>query len=254
MNEYQTIQLHKQLKIVLIGDNCIDEYQYGTVDRLSPEAPVPVFQNQHLVTKPGMAANVQANLEALGCQVTAYLGIPSVKTRLIDLRSNQHIVRIDRDRENEPLSMAALDLSEYDAVVISDYNKGFVTYELVEQVIAMSSVPVFVDTKKIDLARFEGAVVKINSSENSSARTFPTELIVTMGKDGARYKGRHYPAVDIDVVDVCGAGDTFLAALVYGYLVEGDMSTAIAFAVQAGAVTVQHTGVYAPTLEEIVCV
>jgi bifunctional ADP-heptose synthase (sugar kinase/adenylyltransferase) len=254
MNEYQTIQPHKQLKIVLIGDNCIDEYQYGTVDRLSPEAPVPVFKNQHLETKPGMAANVQANLEALGCRVTAYLGIPSVKTRLIDSRSNQHIVRIDLDRDNDPLVIADLDLSNYDAVVISDYNKGFVTYELVEQIIAMSSIPVFVDTKKIDLARFQGAIVKINSSENSSARTFPTELIVTMGKHGAQYQGRHYPAVDIDVVDVCGAGDTFLAALVYGYLVEGNMSTAIEFAVQAGAVTVKHMGVYAPTLEEIICV
>lgn len=254
MNEYQTIQLRKQLKIVLIGDNCIDEYQYGTVDRLSPEAPVPVFRNQYMETKPGMAANVQANLEALGCEVTAYLSTPSVKTRLIDTRSNQHIVRIDRDQESEPLAMAALDLSEYDAVVISDYNKGFVTYELIEQVIAMSSIPVFVDTKKIDLARFEGAIVKINSSENSSARTLPTELIVTMGMHGARYKDRQYPATRIDVVDVCGAGDTFLAALVYGYLVEGNMSTAIAFAVQAGAVTVQHMGVYAPTLEEIICV
>jgi D-beta-D-heptose 7-phosphate kinase/D-beta-D-heptose 1-phosphate adenosyltransferase len=254
MNEYQTIQPHKQLKIVLIGDNCIDEYQYGTVDRLSPEAPVPVFRDKHLITKPGMAANVQANLEALGCQVTAYLSMPSVKTRLIDLRSNQHIVRIDRDQESEPLILADLDLSEYDAVVISDYNKGFVTYELVEQIIQSTSLPVFIDTKKIDLVRFEGAVVKINSLENGLAKTFPTELIVTMGKHGAKYKGRQYPAVDIDVVDVCGAGDTFLAALVFGYLMEGDMSTAIAFAVQAGAVTVQHTGVYAPTLEEIVCV
>lgn len=251
MNEYQTIQPPKQLKIVLIGDNCIDEYQYGTVDRLSPEAPVPVFQNTHLVTKPGMAANVQANLEALGCHVTAYLGMPSVKTRLIDSRSNQHIVRIDRDRENDPLVIADLDLSDYDAVVISDYNKGFVTYELVEQIVCASPVPVFVDTKKTDLARFEGAVVKINSFEHSLAKTFPTELIVTLGKHGARYRDQVYPADSIEVVDVCGAGDTFLAALVYQYLCEHDMGHAIEFAVSASAVTVQHTGVYAPTLEEI---
>ena len=254
MNEYQTIQPHKQLKIVLIGDNCIDEYQYGTVDRLSPEAPVPVFRDRHIDTKPGMAANVQTNLEALGCEVTAYLGIPSVKTRIIDIRSNQHIVRIDRDRESEPLIMADFDFSGYDAVVISDYNKGFVTYELVEQIIQSTSLPVFVDTKKTDLARFEGAVVKINSSENGSAKTFPSELIVTMGNRGARYQGVTYDAKSIEVVDVCGAGDTFLAALVYGYLKEGTMPIAIAFAIQASAVTVQHMGVYAPTLEEILCV
>ena len=254
MNEYQTIQPPKQLKIALIGDNCIDEYQFGTVDRISPEAPVPVFRDQYIDTKPGMAANVKANLEALGCEVTAYLGIASVKTRLIDIRSNQHIVRIDRDRESEPLTLADFNFAGHDAVVISDYNKGFVTYELIEQIIQTTTLPVFIDTKKTDLARFEGAIVKINSLENGSAKTVPTELIVTMGKHGARYKGVTYDADSVEVVDVCGAGDTFLAALVYGYLREGTMPTAIAFAIQASAVTVQHMGVYAPTLEEIVCV
>jgi len=65
------------------------------------------------------------------------------------------------------------------------------------------------------------------------------------------YKDRTYPAVEIAVTDVCGAGDTFLAALCYEYLKSQDMDLAIEFAIRASAVTVQHIGVYAPTLEEI---
>jgi len=56
----------KSFKILLIGDNCLDVYRYGSVDRISPEAPVPVFKFSHEETKPGMAGNVARNLEALG--------------------------------------------------------------------------------------------------------------------------------------------------------------------------------------------
>ena len=246
--------LQKQLKILLIGDCCIDEYQYGTVDRINPEAPVPIFKHLRSDEKLGMVYNVRNNLEKLGCEITLLTREPSRKIRLIDSRTGHHIVRIDQDVLAVPVDILPNATLNYDAIVISDYDKGVVTYGLVEQLIQTSSVPIFIDTKKTDLARFEGAIVKINSSENSLARTFPTELIVTTGKQGAQYKGRQFPAVDIDVVDVCGAGDTFLAALVYGYLIERVMSTAITFAVQAGAVTVQHMGVYAPAFEEIVCV
>ena len=55
-------QQPKKYKILLIGDNCVDVYQYGTVDRISPEAPVPVFKFSHEERKPGMAGNVANNL------------------------------------------------------------------------------------------------------------------------------------------------------------------------------------------------
>jgi sugar/nucleoside kinase (ribokinase family) len=79
-------------------------------------------------------------------------------------------------------------------------------------------------------------------------------MIVTQGKQGALYNNKMYPAEAIDVIDVCGAGDTFLAALAYEYLnTDGNMEAAVEFAIRASAVTVQHIGVYAPTLEEIQC-
>ena len=63
------MQLAKQYKVLLIGDNCTDEWVYGECDRLSPEAPVPVLVRDGIDTAPGMAGNVKQNLESLGITV-----------------------------------------------------------------------------------------------------------------------------------------------------------------------------------------
>ena len=199
-----------------------------------------------------MAANVAANLVALGCEVVVASGQPGSKTRLIDERSKQQIVRIDNDYINKPYPLEGIDLSVCNAVVVSDYNKGNVTYELIENLRKTYTGPIFVDTKKTDLERLTGCIVKINNKEYNDAKTLCDDLIVTHGRQGAFYKDRTYPAVEIAVTDVCGAGDTFLAALCYEYLVSNNMDLAIEFAIRASAVTVQHIGVYAPTLKEIV--
>ena len=246
-----THRQHKNLKVILIGDKCIDEYHYGTIDRLSPEAPVPVFTPKYIESKNGMAANVEENLKALGVEVISYFGATSVKARMIDDRSKQHILRIDNDVKSEPLNHTKTYFpSDVDGIVISDYNKGFVTYELIESLIA-TGIPVFIDTKKTDLARFNDAIVKINSTEFAQAKTFPTNLIVTMGEHGAMWNQRTYEAPKVEIADVCGAGDTFLASFAYKYLLTKNIDKSIAFAIKASAVTVQHIGVYSPTLEEI---
>jgi bifunctional ADP-heptose synthase (sugar kinase/adenylyltransferase) len=183
------IPQQKQFTILLIGDYCTDIYQYGTVDRISPEAPVPVFKFNYEEQRPGMAGNVYQNLIALGCDVQFLHGNTSIKTRLIDSRSKQHIVRIDNDVVSMPLELETDVPPVYDAIVISDYNKGTVSYELIEK-LKHQGIPVFIDTKKTDLARLEGCYVKINSLEYSLAKTFPTELIVTTGKDGVQLKIR----------------------------------------------------------------
>ena len=238
--------------ILLIGDNCQDIYQYGYVDRISPEAPVPVFRFDHEKTKPGMAGNVYENLSKFDCQINYVYDRTSTKTRLIDQRSGQHIVRIDNDVTSQPIRLASDNFSTYDAIVVSDYNKGTVSYDLVTSLRKDYLGPIFVDTKKTDLARFQGCFVKINALEFSMAKTLPDNLIVTDGHCGANYQGRNYPAQEIEVVDTCGAGDTFLAALAYGYLNnDSDIELAIEFANRAAAITVQHSGVYAPSMEEI---
>jgi len=240
------------LKILLVGDNGIDEYQYGTVDRISPEAPVPVINYTHTVTKPGMAANVLDNLKKLGCETTFVHGIrTSLKTRIIDSKSKQHLLRIDQDQRSTPVKLDWDILGDYDAVVVSDYNKGSVEYETIDDIRANFAGPIFVDTKKTDLARFDGCYVKINRMEYEAAKTFPTELIVTLGKDGVLYKGHAISTPPVEAFDVCGAGDTFLAALACEYIQSKEILKAINFAVKAASVTIQHVGVYSPTLEEI---
>ena len=250
MTDLAITQQQKQYKILLIGDNCTDVYQYGTVDRISPEAPVPVFKFSHEESRPGMAGNVCNNLVALGCNVYSVYGENSTKTRLIDIRSKQQIVRIDNDVASTPPSIS-YSLTGYNAIVISDYNKGTVTYELIERLRKTFNGPIFVDTKKTDLARLEGCIVKINSFEFSQIKTRCSDLIVTLGSAGAEWNNEIFPVPVVEVSDVCGAGDTFLAALAYWYIYSQDMEQSVKFAVKASSITVQHLGVYAPALEEI---
>jgi D-beta-D-heptose 7-phosphate kinase/D-beta-D-heptose 1-phosphate adenosyltransferase len=255
MTELTNTQQQKLFKILLLGDNCTDIYRFGTVDRISPEAPVPVFKFSYDVTKPGMAGNVLLNLEALGCKVNYLHGETSVKTRLIDIRSKQQIVRIDNDVESTPMEFATAIPPVYDAIVISDYTKGTVSYELIEELRKEFSGPIFIDTKKHDLARLEGCFIKVNELEYSRATSLPkgvpSGLIVTQGEKGATYNDCSFSAKTVEVADVCGAGDTFLSALVYQYLSTQNLHEAIKFAIKASAITVQHLGNYAPSIEEI---
>ena len=252
MNYLENTQLLKKFKVLLVGDNCVDIYRYGTVDRISPEAPVPVFKFLYEDRKPGMAANVLANLEAFGVEVNAYLGTPSEKTRLIDVKSRQHIVRIDNDVVSDPVKFESVGDSQlYDAVVISDYNKGYVSYQNIKDLISKYPCPIFVDSKKPDLQQFNGCFVKINEKEYNERASSTDNVIVTLGSEGAMYKGKIYSTEKTEVVDVCGAGDTFLAALVFQYLNTKNIEDAIHFANLAGAISVQHSGVYTLTNQDI---
>lgn len=258
MTDLKNTQPQARFKILLIGDNCDDVYQYGTVDRISPEAPVPVFKFNYEERKAGMAGNVACNLQALGCEVNYLHGETSTKTRIVDLRSRQQIVRIDNDVISNPIQIDSEIPNIFDAVVISDYNKGTVSYELVSDLRKSFKGPIFMDTKKNDLACFHGIYVKINEAEYNNRISINHSLIVTLGARGAMYKtGRDpkhetiYSCPKVEVVDVTGAGDTFLSAFAFEFLRSQNHSSAIEFANCAASITVQHFGVYAPTLKEI---
>jgi D-beta-D-heptose 7-phosphate kinase/D-beta-D-heptose 1-phosphate adenosyltransferase len=213
---------------------------------------VPVLNYTHTVTKPGMAANVQDNLEKLGVDVEFIHGVKTcIKTRVIDSKTGQHLVRIDQDIPSKPVKIDYTNIDKYNAIIVSDYNKGSVEYETIENLRKNYSGPIFVDTKKSDLARCEGCFVKINQVEFEAAKTYPTELIVTLGRDGVRYQEHKISTPQVEAFDVCGAGDTFLSALAYNYVLSGDILAAIRFATRAASVTIQHIGVYSPSLEEI---
>jgi D-beta-D-heptose 7-phosphate kinase/D-beta-D-heptose 1-phosphate adenosyltransferase len=228
----------------------------GSVDRLSPEAPVPVIKIVDTMTVPGMAANVHRNLEQLGIDADFITNDAVIKkTRYIDKRSGQHLLRVD-DEPNIVHWSGRIHLSpigSYDAIIISDYNKGFLRYEDIQHIINQVTCPVFIDTKKTRLADFDepNVYIKINELEFKNASTLADNLIITLSDKGAQYKDEIFPTNKVEVSDVCGCGDTFLAALAYQFLLTNDIKNAIMFANKAASITVQHRGNYAPTLAEI---
>lgn len=260
MTESTNTHQQKKFKVLLIGDSCIDEYYYGTCDRLNPEAPVPVLKITKWSQGFGMAANVKANLESFDLDVDFMTGgKKSIKRRYIDERSKQHIVRVDEDKISSPFNpnFSSLNLNQYNAIIISDYNKGFVTYENVTRLRTEYRGPIFIDSKKQDLEKFNGCFVKINETEYKNRLSNPDNLIVTMGEKGAAHYTKNptceklFTTTPVNVVDVCGAGDTFLAALTYYYLKTESIESAIIYANKCSAITVKHRGVYSLTSEDI---
>ena len=240
------MQQQKQFKVLLIGDSCADEYVYGVCERLNPEAPVPILRRTRTDTQMGMAWNVQQNLLAFDIKVYIITqGELIIKRRFIDERYNQQLLRVDIEDEIKPFDCEIPD-EDFDALVISDYDKGFLTSEKIFELVEWFDGPVFIDSKKTNLP-VDKAYIKINDDEYSKLdeelKDSPN-LIVTKGAQGVDYQGKNYPAVGVSVFDVCGAGDTFLSALVYFYLRYGKIDTAIPYANKAAAIAVTHFGTY----------
>jgi D-beta-D-heptose 7-phosphate kinase/D-beta-D-heptose 1-phosphate adenosyltransferase len=255
-------QQQKQLKILLIGETCEDISIYGSVDRISPEAPVPILDYKKKISSLGMSANVKNNLESFGVFVNHITNKKLIKkTRIVDINSNQQLIRIDEDDSVDKIKpsevkSAFLHLS-YDAIVISDYNKGFLTTNDLKVFCQNFNGPVFIDTKKKDLFTEKNVIFKINQREYDNLITYPDDLhlIVTLGSNGTQYLDKIYPTEKVNVFDVVGAGDTFLAAFVYKYLsCENDQirfSESIKYANKAAAIAVQHFGTYTLTKHDV---
>ena len=237
------MQQQKQLKVLLIGDSCTDEYVYGVCERLNPEAPVPILRYKSTKKQHGMAFNVRENLQAFGIKVYIMTHKePIVKRRFIDQRYNQQILRVDIEDHVEPMEYEIPD-DDYDAIVISDYDKGFLTSERILDIVTNAKVPVFIDSKKTNLPK-TNCFLKINEDESKLLKDHHDNIIVTKGANGADYQGKNYPGIKVGVFDVCGAGDTFLATLVYFYLMYGTIERAIPHANKAAAIAVTHFGTY----------
>ena len=255
------------MRVLLIGDSCTDVYVYGDVKRLNPEAPVPILEPKRENTTKGMAWNVFSNLKAFGLSVFMLTNEEKIiKTRYIHEKSNQQILRVDNEPEIKPLPYEPPFIEDrsayhkpphvappkewYDVMVISDYNKGYVTQEKLFELVEWFEGPVFIDSKKTNLPA--DAYIKVNELEHERMAYCNYEnLIITRGGEGAEYKGDLYPAEKVKVFDVVGAGDTFLAALTYGYLKYGTIEEAIPLANKAAAMAVSHRGTYVLTEEDV---
>jgi len=240
------------MKILVIGDSCTDVFKYGRVERIAPEAPVPIIVPERETSNPGMAGNVVANLKALGAEVDFITNKTDIrKVRYVCSKYNHLLLRVDENDNCEPIDASFFPEDKYDVIVISDYCKGFLSEDDIEFITQNSTTPIFLDTKKI-LGSWAHNVdfIKINYHEYErnidvllNDNTLQNKTIVTRGKYGCDYQGKNYPTVDVPVKDVSGAGDTFLSGLVVEYARSQDIDKAIEFAQECTTIVVQKSGV-----------
>ena len=242
-------------KVLVIGDVIIDKYIYGTSTRISPEAPVPVITYIEEKETRGGAGLVYENLKSLGVDVDMFEtpGEVSVKTRIIC--DGHYITRIDDDAQANGMAVLKqvqeTNFSQYDYVLLSDYNKGVLdeAREIIKHINTFNC-KIIVDPKENQWF-YEGAwLVKPNYSEfeslefdnwqgNIITTNAGEEVIATI--DGKRYE---VPVDNLEVADVTGAGDCFLASFVYALTKGYNYEKAIKIAVQGSTESVKHAGTY----------
>ena len=173
----------------------------------------------------------------------------TTKTRYVDFRTNSIVVRIDiKDKILKRCNLNEISFDEYSAIVISDYNKGFLTEEDIEEISKRHPVT-FLDTKKILGSWCENIkFIKINEFEYERTKhmlndQLLTKMIITLGPDGAKFNDKIYSVPKVEIKDTSGAGDTFIAALVTKYVETEDIDESIKFANACATKVVQKKGV-----------
>ena len=240
------------MKVLVIGDSCTDKFVYGVCDRICPEAPVPVFNPTYQKANGGMAKNVFNNLISLAKNWDIDLITNKdeiTKTRLVDIKTNQMLLRVDEDDScNRVKNNVITKLGDYDAVVISDYNKGFLTESIIQYLIGKYPLS-FIDSKKLfnDWVN-DVTFLKINEVEfnrnKKNLKKYKGNLIVTLGEKGVKYKDTIIPPTrQAEVSDLSGAGDTFFAAFIFSYLTSKNIIESIAFAQKCALEVIEKKGV-----------
>jgi D-beta-D-heptose 7-phosphate kinase/D-beta-D-heptose 1-phosphate adenosyltransferase len=249
------------MKFLVIGDSCSDIYVYCNSTRFCPDAPVPVLNPIKTISSLGMAGNVVDNLKGLETIVDFITNEESIKKiRYVDDRTNHMFIRIDEGESNiERISKNILEnikWEEYEAVIVSDYCKGFLLEEDIKYISHQHPLT-FLDTKK-QLNGFadDFTFIKINDVEYSKTKStilphLEEKLIVTLGSKGARYQNKTYPVKQVDVRDTSGAGDTFIAGLTFSFALNLDIDKAIKFANKCSSQVVQKKGTAKVNINEL---
>jgi bifunctional ADP-heptose synthase (sugar kinase/adenylyltransferase) len=242
----------KNYKVLVIGEMCTDIFRYGLSNRKSPEGKGPVFLSTHTTTNNGMAGNTASNLESMGLNVDTYFDKGNItKTRYVNTDTNELYLRVDENDITNRIDIYDLpDLVSYDAVVISDYCKGFLMEEDINKIASMHRL-VILDTKKklgdwcknvtfIKLNRFEA---QNNDDIIRENEWLFSKCIITLDGNGASYMGKMIPTKRIEKADVSGAGDTFVAGFVSKYLDSYDVEDSIKWANYCASEVVKEKGV-----------
>ena len=249
------------MKVLVVGEICVDRFIYCEVKRLSPEAPVPVLTPLYTVENPGMAGNTVENVRAIaleGCEMNYITQkAPITKTRYVEEKSNHMFFRVDEGEDNSCKFKWSLDidiiLGRADIVIVSDYNKGFLSDADIREIGRKANLSILDSKRKLTNDMIENyTFVKLNESERLSNPDLTTDnIITTLGKRGAEYKNVLFESpVPQDTIDVSGAGDTFTAAFIVRYFETKDERIAIKYANQKAAEVVGKRGVAVPENEK----
>ena len=245
----------KSYKILLIGDSCIDQYHYGECKRLNPESASPLLAYNNTETNEGMCLNVFNNIKSFKNNIHVELKTnkdKSIKHRYVDLRNNAQLLRVDYDVVSNPLNINEITIENYDTVAISDYDKGYISHDLLFSITQNNTVPIFIYSKK-NLLPNKNCYLKINEKEydNLVDKNEHSNIIITLGSKGAKYLDKLYTTKFINNPNVIGAGDTFFAALVVRYTETKNIEDSIAFANKASSISVKNKGTYVLNNEDI---
>jgi len=243
-------------KILVIGEICVDKFIYCDIKRLSPEAPVPVLNPIRTTKNPGMAGNTLANIKALiPDSYTMSIGqVEAItKTRYVEQKTNHMFLRVDEGEGKITPFEWSLDIDvligKADIVIVSDYNKGFLTNADLKEIARKSTLSILDSKRKLTNDIIEKfTFVKLNESERLTNPDLTTDnIITTLGKKGAEYQNMLFESPDPqDTIDVSGAGDTFIASFIAKYYQTKDIRLAIKFANTMSAEVVSKRGVVTP--------
>ncbi len=243
--------------VTVIGEKCTDKFIYGDVTRLCPEAPVPVLNPFRVVENPGMAGNVVENLKAINksCEINFITQETEItKTRFVDEKSNQMIVRVDEGEDHiVPLVLTEELINKIllsDIVIVSDYNKGFLTDDVIAKIAYYAKMSILDSKRKMSSLFKQFDFIKLNKSERDSQSRSDIEelnIITTLGKYGAEFNGIVYPSKNPrDTIDVSGAGDTFTSAFILKYFETADIEKSMDFGNLMASDVVSRRGVVVP--------
>lgn len=286
--------------ILVVGDVMVDRYTYVQTERQAPEAPIPVWDVLRDEYRLGGAANVAHNLKALGGdevevhlagvidhadrRMISSLGIETilcagtetmVKHRYVKEGKNEYLFRSDSFKSFSSGSRSTflksldhfLPAHRFDAVILSDYNKGTICEEVVQRLKGRSDLNV-VDSKRVDLKLFEGfSILKVNEHEYSvqvsrgpytCVESLFDYVVVTKGKKGSELRQcekqasgpnryvvhtENFPVISVPAKDVTGCGDTHTAAMTFSLVKNnGDVRSAVKFANACARNVVQKFG------------
>ena len=306
-------------KILCIGDIILDTYSQGLVERISPEAPIPVLRvtdsDKEVL---GGSGNVARNVTAAGnnCHLISVIGddndgeifkqlckktknltfnlvidkerCTTMKRRFVS--GNQQVLRVDRESrkniskqiEEKILEKFNSKLSESSVVIISDYNKGVLTKNLLEKIIKIAKLNkkiVIVDPKNKDFSVYKYAnIITPNLKELLKATNFPAtsiddklierlskkliksfkfqSIVTTKSSKGislvnSQSKSVHLPSKAKEVFDVSGAGDTVVSYIASGILRGFDVEHSVKLANEAAGIAVSKFGTATVTEDEV---